>query len=95
MKQGSQFSLFGFGSAGFSLRSCQPIPMHPIVIPSGAGRFFPSLRSCEASAYAVEESASSPLVAQASACAPFNAAAMYPLAENPTVEILSSWRTKV
>jgi hypothetical protein len=34
------------------------------------------------------------LVAQASACVHFNAAAMYPLAENPTVEILSSWRTK-
>jgi hypothetical protein len=95
MKQGSQFSLFGFGSAGFSLRSCQPIPMHRLVIPSGAGRFFPSLRSCEASACAVEESAFSPLVAQASACVPFNGSAPYPFAANLPAEVLSSKGTKI
>jgi hypothetical protein len=102
--QVQQSSLCGLGSTalpaqtGFSQRPGSPIRLHTIVIPSGVGRFLFSLCSCEASACAVEESAfvpASPLVAQASACVPFNSATLYPFAENLPVDVLSSKGKKI
>jgi hypothetical protein len=69
--------------------------MLPIVIPSGAGRFFPRFAFAKRRP-AQSRNLSSAFVAQAClrkqalACVPFNVATLYPFTENLPVEVLSS-----